>query len=203
MENDPNENFINSSSINNESSYIYSLNNINQDSNFNYQQNLIDAFHNLREEDEDFFNDQDFNNDNDNDNDNDTNTNRNNTNLSNSNNEHDTSTVNSNDICLETSFEYISNNIKKDSLKISKDEPPFRRFIEHKRIPSAPLRLLNEFEEFKYSSQYINLEKAYLYANKLILIKSEGRFDIESDDGNNICRKLLKQVEALIHVSII
>lgn len=205
------------SSNNNEGSYMYSLTNIIQESNSYYQQNLIDAFQNLRGNEEDFFNDQDFDNDNENDNDNDSNndnsnnynnnhednnSNRNNSNISNTSNSRDTSTINSNDLCFDASLE-LAQNLKKDSSQFSKDDQPIKSFFDHKRIPSAPLRLLNEFEEFKYSAQYTNLEQALQYGNKLILIKSEGRFDIESEEGNEICREFLHQIEALIQVSII
>lgn len=195
--NEPNNNDSNNS-IMADGLYMSSFNNFIQDSNPYYQHNLLEAFQNLGEEDEELFEeDQDM--------DYDSNTNRNNSNISNTdddNNNQETSTVNSNDICLETSFGFPMNVIKKDTSRKSIEDQSYKKIIEHKRISSAPLRLLNEFEKFKYSSQYIHLEKAYLYANKLILIRSEGRFDIESDEGNEICCKFLKQIEALIQVRI-
>lgn len=194
--NDPNYYYSNNS-IMTDGLYMYSFNNNIHESNSYYQHNSLEAFQHLGEGDEVLFEeDQDMSND--------SNTNRNNSNISNTddnNNNQETSTINSNDICLETSFGFPMNIIKKESSKKSIDDQSYKRLIEHKRILSAPLRLLNEFEKFKYSSQYIHLEKAYLYANKLILIRSEGRFDIESDEGNEICRKFLKQIEALIQVS--
>ena len=66
------------------------------------------------------------------------------------------------------------------------------------RSLSAPLQLLNELQEFKYSPTYINLEKAFLYANGLNLFKVEGHFDIESEEGGEICRKFLRQIENLM-----
>ena len=140
------------------------------------------------------------------------------TSLNFNNNHQETSTVNSNDICLDTSF---YNNMNLDSLEGNNDRDrrgtgnfgsgkymkegngkipiePMKKVNEHKRIPSAPLKMLNEFEEFKYSTQYVNLEKAYLYANKLIILRLDGKFDIESEEGNEICRKLLKQIELLV-----
>ena len=83
---------------------------------------------------------------------------------------------------------------KKKSTKIKKLNTLFRK----KRKNSAPLHLINEFQEFKYSSQYINLLKAYTYANNLILIKGEDRFDTDSASGVRACKKFLNQIELLI-----
>ena len=83
---------------------------------------------------------------------------------------------------------------KKKSTKIKK----LNAFSSKKRKNSAPLHLINEFQEFKYSSQYINLLKAYTYANNLILIKGEDRFDTDSASGVRACKKFLNQIELLI-----
>ena len=66
------------------------------------------------------------------------------------------------------------------------------------RVLSAPSITLNEFEKFIQSPQYINLEKAFLYANNLFLLKGENNFEIASDEGNEICHKLLNQIECLM-----
>ena len=68
----------------------------------------------------------------------------------------------------------------------------------HKRKNSDPLHLINEFQEFKYSPQYVNLIKAFTYANNLILIRGEDRFDIDSDSGARACKKFLNQIELLM-----
>jgi hypothetical protein len=57
---------------------------------------------------------------------------------------------------------------------------------------------LNEFEKFIQSPQYVNLEKTFLYANNLFLLKGENNFEIASDEGNEICHKLLDQIECLM-----
>ena len=67
-----------------------------------------------------------------------------------------------------------------------------------KRKNSAPLHLINEFQEFKYSSQYMSLLKAFTYSNNLILIKGEDRFDIDSASGAKACKKYLNQIELLM-----
>ena len=199
----------NSNSV--DTSFMYSLNNIIQESNSYYQSSLIEAFQNLHDEvsQEEFLNDEDNSLYDNNNNLSSLSSKNENSSITNNNcnNPQETSTVNSNDICLDTSF---INNInvdsfkreskidnKKDPIKSPKEDAQHKKLNEHKRIPSAPLKLINEFEEFKYSSQYINLEKAFLYANKLILIRNEGKFDIESEEGNEICRKFLHQIEAL------
>ena len=68
----------------------------------------------------------------------------------------------------------------------------------HKRKLSAPLLLINEFQEFKYSSQYTNLIKAFTLANNLIVIKGEDSFDTDSTQGANSCKKFLNQIESLM-----
>ena len=54
----------------------------------------------------------------------------------------------------------------------------------------------NKFNTFKKSSQFKILESTYYNANKLNMI--EGKFDFESNDGNEICRQTLQQLEQLI-----
>ena len=82
--------------------------------------------------------------------------------------------------------------------KINKSHNNTNNNQKHQRINSAPIHLLNEFQEFKYSSQYVNLIKAFTFANGLILIRGEGRFDIESEEGTEICHKFLNQIELLM-----
>ena len=57
----------------------------------------------------------------------------------------------------------------KKSIKIKK----FNTLSRKRRKNSAPLHLINEFQEFKYSSQYNNLLKAYTNANILIILKEK------------------------------
>ena len=63
---------------------------------------------------------------------------------------------------------------------------------------SSPLIPFNKLENFKTTLQFKYLESAYYYANKLNMIKSQGKFDLESEEGNEICRELLEQIENLI-----
>ena len=156
-------NLINSVSNNNNSadtSFMYSLNNIIQESNSYYRSSLIEAFQNLQEEvsQEEFINDDVSLYENNNLSS--LSSRNSNESSNNNNNPQETSTVNSNDICLDTSF-YNGINLdalngeskidKKDSSKSPKDDT-IKQIAEHKRVSSAPLRLLNDFEEFKYSS---------------------------------------------------
>jgi hypothetical protein len=85
-------------------------------------------------------------------------------------------------------------NTKKNKKKIKK----LNKVSKHKRKLSAPLQLINEFQEFKYSSQYIHLLKAFLYSNNLILIRGEDRFDTDSETGASSCKKFLNQIESLM-----
>ena len=88
--------------------------------------------------------------------------------------------------------------IPKKRKKLIKSQNNTNNNSKHQRTKSAPIHLLNEFQEFKYSTQYINLIKAFNFANGLILIRGEGRFDIESEEGTEICHKFLNQIELLM-----
>ncbi len=87
-----------------------------------------------------------------------------------------------------------NNNFEKN--EISKENESISS--KQERVLSAPSIALNEFEKFIQSQQYVNLEKAFLYANNLFLLKGENNFEIASDEGNEICHKLLNQIECLM-----
>ena len=90
-----------------------------------------------------------------------------------------------------------NSNYNKNKKRIKKNKKIIE-FSRHKRKNSAPFHLINEFQEFKYSSQYINLLKAFTYANNLIIITGEDRFDMDSDSGVSSCKKYLNQIELLM-----
>ena len=86
---------------------------------------------------------------------------------------------------------YINNNdtnIKENESIISKKA----------RVSSAPSNVLKDFEKFIQSPQYINIEKAFIYANNLFLLKGENNFEMGTEEGNEICHKLLNQIECLM-----
>lgn len=65
------------------------------------------------------------------------------------------------------------------------------------RASSAPIKLNNEAEEFKYSIQFVCLEKAVQCSNNLIM-KNDGKFDVESEEGSELCKVFLERLEMLI-----
>ena len=87
-----------------------------------------------------------------------------------------------------------NNNCEKD--KENKDNESI--ISKQERVLSAPSIALNDFQKFIQSPQYINLEKAFLYANNLFLLKGENNFEIGTEEGNEICHKLLNQIEVLM-----
>ena len=87
-----------------------------------------------------------------------------------------------------------NNNFDKD--KGTKENESF--ISKQERVLSAPSTALNDFEKFIQSPQYINLEKAFLYANNLFLLKRENNFEIGTEEGNEVCHKLLNQIECLM-----
>ena len=93
----------------------------------------------------------------------------------------------------------FTNNFSLQNINIKKNKKNIKKYNKkHKRKLSAPLHLINEFQEFKYSSEYVNLLKAFLYANNLILIRGECRIDTDSDTGAKSCKKFLNQIELLM-----
>jgi len=81
------------------------------------------------------------------------------------------------------------------------DEKDFL-FFNHGRATTAPTKQLNDSSEFKKSLNYINLEKAVLFSNRLIIEPTEvgEKFDVDSEEGIFICKKFLEQLEKLIKV---
>ncbi len=64
------------------------------------------------------------------------------------------------------------------------------------RSRSAPARPLTELEEFKESREFTCLETAALDAGD-ILQRDDGKFDLDSNEGHESCRRFLEGVEAL------
>lgn len=105
---------------------------------------------------------------------------------------------------------YASN--KRSSSSISEEELSFNdpkhllmnngAIINNGRAATAPARPMNEIEEFKWTSQFMNLEKAVMYCNRLIVLQPEAKFDVDSEEGSEICKKFLEQLEKLIKVKI-
>ena len=90
----------------------------------------------------------------------------------------------------------INNNSEKN--EVHKENESESVLSKQERILSAPSIALNEFEKFIQSQQYVNLEKAFLYANNLFLLKGENNFEIGTEEGNEVCHKLLNQIENLM-----
>jgi hypothetical protein len=65
------------------------------------------------------------------------------------------------------------------------------------RSKSAPARPLTELEEFRGSNEFLTLEAAAMNAGDLLL-KFNGRLDLDSVDGHNICKTFLNQIEQLV-----
>jgi hypothetical protein len=153
-------------------------------------------------------NDNDNENENDNDNENEnennyypTTNNINNPNMHNLNSS--THSIGSFDFFEDSSL--ISNNQGQQSSSIGTSEDPFLEepnymLLKTGRAATAPAKPYSEGEEFKWSSQFLNLEKVVLYSNRLIVIKGETKIDVDSEEGSEICKKFLDQLEKLIKV---
>ncbi len=167
-------------------SYISNINNFIQDSNIYNQANLIDMLRNMRQEQEEVVENNLENVEEDN--------------IEDSNDE--SNTINSYELFAEMSL--LSGNKNKEIEESYEDkllEDPDYLIFNQGRASTAPTKPLNDAEEFKNSLQYINLEKAVLYCNRLILEPPGDKFDVDSEEGIFICKKFLEQLEKLIKVS--
>ena len=64
---------------------------------------------------------------------------------------------------------------------------------------SMTVQPFNKLEEYKKSSKYKYLEDACYFANKLENLKTDGKYDFASDEGNDICKDFLEQIENLFY----
>ena len=171
-------------------SYISNINNYMHDTNSINRANLINMIRLMRQDQQesellDEVNYDDIE-ENDNDNENE-----------------ESNTINSYELFAEMSL--LSNNKEKDSSEYSNDiftEERDYLFLNYRRATTAPTKQLNDSSEFKKSLSYINLEKAVIYSNRLIIEPTEEgeKFDVDSEEGIFICKKFLEQLEKLIYV---
>ena len=172
-------------------SYISNINNYMHDTNSINRANLINMIRLMRQDQQesellDEINYDDIE-ENDNDNENE-----------------ESNTINSYELFAEMSL--LSNNKEKDSSEYSNDiftEERDYLFLNYRRATTAPTKQLNDSSEFKKSLSYINLEKAVIYSNRLIIEPTEEgeKFDVDSEEGIFICKKFLEQLEKLIYVN--
>ncbi len=64
------------------------------------------------------------------------------------------------------------------------------------RVKTAPPRPPTEIEELRGSKQFLNLETAAIAGSQLIQ-RSDGKFDLESVEGQDNCKKFLSELEKL------
>ena len=67
------------------------------------------------------------------------------------------------------------------------------------RASTAPARPLTDIEEFRRSSDFLLLEHTIICASQLYL-RSDQKYDLDSDHGQRSCKKFLNQVEKLCEV---
>lgn len=68
------------------------------------------------------------------------------------------------------------------------------------RASSAPARPLTELEDFRRSSDFLLLENAVMLSSKLMK-RSDNKYDLDSSEGQRICKRFLSQIEKLCEVS--
>jgi hypothetical protein len=67
------------------------------------------------------------------------------------------------------------------------------------RASTAPPRPLTDIEEFRRSSDFLLLEHTVICASQLFL-RSDQKYDLDSEHGQRACKKLLNQLEKLCEV---
>ena len=68
------------------------------------------------------------------------------------------------------------------------------------RASSAPARPLTELEDFRRSNDFLLLENAVMLSSKLMK-RSDNKYDLDSSEGQRICKRFLSQIEKLCGVS--
>ena len=71
--------------------------------------------------------------------------------------------------------------------------------VNTQRCSSAPTKPKNEAEEFRYSSKYDLLEKLSRWSTAMV-IGSDGKFDVDSEEGGSLFKNFLEGLEMLIEV---
>jgi len=86
----------------------------------------------------------------------------------------------------------------------SKKEIQSSSFFEEERtmirISTAPARPLTDLEEFKRSPDFLILEQVVITSTQL-LQKSNQKYDLDSSEGQKICKKYLNLLEKLCDVT--
>lgn len=65
------------------------------------------------------------------------------------------------------------------------------------RASTAPVKLKNEADEFRYSTNYTFLERLAICSNDIIL-NSDGKFDVDSEEGSELFKIFLDRLESLM-----
>jgi len=89
---------------------------------------------------------------------------------------------------------------EKKASDVPKDETiryiPASEDLRGERVKTAPPRPPTEIEELRGSKQFLNLETCMIAGSQLIQ-KSDGKFDLESPEGQDNCKKFLQELEKL------
>lgn len=72
--------------------------------------------------------------------------------------------------------------------------------IKHRLSQSASFIQFNSIDKFKSSFLYKQIERCCSLAHKLNNNKTDSKYDIESDEGSEICKDILDQLEVLFNV---
>jgi hypothetical protein len=86
----------------------------------------------------------------------------------------------------------------KNAQYISEDEFEFPKLMPI-RAQTAPPRPLTEIEEFRRTSDFLLLENTVMMSDHLKL-RSDDKYDLDSEDGQRACKRFLNQIERLCEV---
>lgn len=70
------------------------------------------------------------------------------------------------------------------------------------RASTAPARPLTELEDFRRSAEFLLLENAVMLSSKLMK-RNDNKYDLDSSEGQRICKRFLNQIERLCEVRLI
>lgn len=98
------------------------------------------------------------------------------------------------DNSIETESE-INTNVSSSNKSSIRDNSVSMKHVPF-RASTAPPRPLTDIEEFRSSSDFLLLEHTIICASQLNYL-ADNRYDLESDQGQRCCKKLLNQIEKL------
>jgi hypothetical protein len=101
-------------------------------------------------------------------------------------------------LCL-NSDEILDDVNNNSGISLIESSPDDYFFSNNGRASTAPIKAMTGEEEYKWNYQFSNLEKCVFVSNRLV-VRQDNKFDVDSEEGLEICKKYMEHLEKLIKV---